>query len=56
MNSGNEMVRVCVMIPANLVREIDEYARKLKAQNPTLRVSRSDAYRLLLSNALREEA
>ena len=56
MDDANQaMVRVCVMIPLEVVRQVKEHTRDLQRKNPAMRITQADSYRLLLSQALQRE-
>lgn len=44
--------RVAFRLPADILERVDRYADKLARENPGMRVSRSDAVRMLLTRAL----
>lgn len=48
------MVRVCFMLPSELVPKVERFMRELQKLNPGMRVSKADAYRLLLTKSLDE--
>lgn len=45
-------VQVAFRFPAELVARLDDYAAKMRTSNAGVRISRADAARLLLNQAL----
>lgn len=57
MPKPTPMAVIPFRLPAALVRRLDRHAARLRQEQPGLRVTRADALRLLLTEALdREEA
>jgi hypothetical protein len=50
---GRDMQRCAFWLPAALITRLDRYARKLRAERPDQVVTRADALRKLLTDALR---
>jgi hypothetical protein len=51
--AGTELV--AFRLEPELLKQLDDYAKRLQADNPGLRATRADALRVLLSKALAAE-
>ena len=49
---GRDMQRCAFWLPAALIAQVDRYARQLAAERPDQAVTRADALRKLLGDAL----
>ena len=47
--------QVTIRLPEDLIELIDKHAVRMRSRTPGMRVSRSDAVRVLLTRALEEE-